>query len=109
VTTEDIRVTEQTPRKGLTPLEAFALHASTTCTEVCGRSFANGDTDPCPVGDCLLSCMGLVQKAARWVEEECRTYGDRPGVSSEEAENAAVLGEVLASGLLACEHMKEGS
>lgn len=100
-------MTTEDPRKALTPLEAFAEHASTTCQEVCGRSFADGTTEPCPVGDCLLSCMGLVQKAARWVEAECRRFCEAPSTSIDEAEAVDVLGGVLASGLLACEHMKE--
>lgn len=90
----------------MTPLEAFALHASTTCVEVCGRSFADGTTGPCPVGDCLLSCMGQIQKAARWVEAECHRFGNDPK-NGDEGEAVAVMGEVLATGLLACEHLKE--
>lgn len=92
--------------KPMEPLQAFAEHAATSCVDVCGRSFAYGDCEPCPVGDCLLSCMSQDRKAAEWVEAECRRFAEAPSTTLDEAEAVDVLGGVIASGLLAGEHLK---
>ena len=46
------------------------------------------------------------KKAARWVVAECHRFGNDPK-NGDEGEAVAVMGEVLASGLLACEHLKD--